>query len=80
MLTVSRTSALVETGKTQAAMFAAQALRHLDAALLERVGEDHGELVAAEAGHQVDLAQLRPELARAARAGPGRRCGGRAGR
>jgi hypothetical protein len=29
---------------------------HLRAALLERMGQDHGELVAAETGDQVDLA------------------------
>jgi len=36
----------------------AEALGHLDPSLLERVGEDHGELVASETRHQVDLAQL----------------------
>ena len=64
MLTVSRTSAGGGDGEHPGGDVAAEALRHLDAALLERVGEDHGELVAAEAGHQVDLAQLGAELPR----------------
>ena len=41
----------------------AEAFRHLDAALLVRVREDHGELVASEACDQVDLAELRLEAA-----------------
>ena len=39
----------------------AQTFRYLQAALLEGVGQEKSELVAAEAGHQVDLAQLGAE-------------------
>ncbi len=41
----------------------AEPLGYLYAALLERVGEDHGELVTPKARDQVDLAKLGPESA-----------------
>ncbi len=62
-LTVSRTSVAADSEEHPGGDLATKPLGDLGAAFLEGVREDHGELVAAEAGHQIDLPELRPELA-----------------
>ena len=42
----------------------AKPLRHLQAALLVGMGQDHGELVASKTSHQIDFAQVGPQSAR----------------